>query len=312
MAVKLYLKSGNQEMLYVILFFLVQPCLVQWWLSPAMFARLDMFLVIAVLLSVITILSTAQWWGYVALLLIAIVAQLIHEGFGVLFVPTLFSCCLAVRMWNRPALDWKPALLYLLPALGVWLLIAAIGQPAMPFHDFVGAMKAHVVDFEVLGEDYVRPAYYMSFMQRVHAVLSTMTPDMVVRLALTVIFMIPSGWILTEMWVAIWRLRRSVRGQRLVLCILMIGTMSPLAAFILGCDFFRWIQYCVLNNIVLLGVLAYIDDTVRQLLCTIVRQRRWLVIAIIVISSSAGVPGVVTSYPFIEIIVQVIRRCTGL
>jgi hypothetical protein len=311
MSIRLYLKKPDDNMLVMVLFILSQPCMVQWWLTPAMFARLDIFLVLATLISIACLM---MWKGisvYVPLLLIAGLAMLVHEGFGVLFVPVIFACGFAVRVWNRETVDWKPWVLYLMPAMGLWLSISLLGRPTVPYAEFVQGLRNHVSGFDVYGEEFVRLAYFMSFGERVRAAISCLTVDMVLRIGVTLIFMGPTIWILGSMWQALLRQSRQSPVRRFALILLLLATFSPLTAFVLGCDYFRWIEYCLLNNLIALSVLAFWDGVNRREIFALVARKRWLVYGVIIMNVAAGVPGAVTSYPVIELFAQLIRRGLG-
>lgn len=308
MSIQLYLKEPSDTMLVMILFVLSQPCMVQWWLTPAMFARLDIFLVIVALIGVVFLAMWEGVWGYLPLFLIVGLAMLVHEGFGVLFVPVIFACCFAIRVWKCETADWKPWLLFLMPALGVWFSISYLGRPTLPYAEFVQGLRNHVSGFDVYGEEFVRLAYFMSFSERVRAAISCLSIDMVLRIAATLIFMGPTILILGSMWQTLLRSTRPSPVRRFALIMLLLASLSPLMAFVLGCDYFRWIEYWLFNNLIALGVLMFCDSGNRRRLLEVVTRKRWLVLVVIVVNAAVGAPGALTSYPFVEFIAQFLRR----
>ena len=111
--IKIYKLNNDIASMILILFIISQPSGIRWWVTPSMFGRLDIILVIIAIVVGIFLTNTKKRIMFPLALLLSVIAVLIHESFVILFSTTLFALMLFSVNKRKAKLDLSP-LLFLL------------------------------------------------------------------------------------------------------------------------------------------------------------------------------------------------------
>ncbi|MCE9613290.1 MAG: hypothetical protein K8T26_03385 [Lentisphaerae bacterium] len=305
--IKLYRRSPGESMLWLLLCAIAQPSLLHWWFTYTMFARIDLCIVIGTIISLRVAFMRNETCMFALLTSIAVVCMFIHEGFGVLFLPLILGTVLVVRATRGITRDWKPWVAYLLPSLLTWFVIGLCGRPKISRPAFEAMLAYRSADFHV-DEDFVT-ALFIEHGQRISIMLGKLLrADTLIRIGGTLLVLLPTLLLMRYLWRATREQMQPDRSQVVALGWLQAAACAPLCAFFLGFDFMRWLGYFIQTQILALAVLAFARNAVMLAFLDVVTQRKHLVVAIVLLSLSAGVTGVMTSYPVIETLLDLWRR----
>jgi hypothetical protein len=232
-------RSWDQGVFRLILFFVVLPTTIA--MSVRNLGRFDLFLVLIFFICMIVLTQKKYLW---VLPLLMGKAMFIHEGFLVLFVPTLIIAMLLIYIRDGK----EPAVLAVMAASvvvvgGSFLLLYGSGNPQMEFEAFSASVQSRAA-FQVT-ELSIRECYY-SLADHIALAAPYLTdPGSMVNLLLALIMLSPAFIVLGTLWKH--ALRRCTSDKR-VCQLLMLATWSGLILIPIATDYGRWLSAALFSN----------------------------------------------------------------
>ncbi len=201
--------------------------------------EMDNFLYIAILLAAACLIGLENVLGLLAATIFTIVGLFMHEGFLLMFYPLILVLLVDLLHRERIKLGW----------IVVHLAVVALAFVAiLHFGGMPGTLPewaAHAqqrTDMPIEGA--VFTALHNTFVEQVRFAYRLYTPQLVVRVILTMLMSIPYG-------IALWRFLRTVieaRGYSMLLArMVTLLLMLPLLLIPLGHDAIRWASALCIN-----------------------------------------------------------------
>jgi|GEM_PF-7021863 len=288
-------KDDRTESLLLLVFMLVQAPVLQRWLTSAVIGRLDTLLVL-LFLSVLALFKVKnEYFRYITASLLSILAMLCHEGFAILFVPVIFGAMLLTDKNFR-----RPLCLYLIPCVAACVLITAFGRADVPMHEFSAMLAENHVNnpgYEVVDSD-ITMVYYMDVADKIRMTLDYYGLEVYVKIFLTAVILSPTIYMLLCYWLGL--IRRSRGRLRVILVLLLLFSISPLFALLLGIDTFRWIGWALFNNLAALAFVYITDTASREVILETTRKRKYTLFLAIMVALLFGTFTVFLTYDIIE------------
>ena len=285
----LYKNNKTTGMFIFVIFFLCSPFVTQWYFTSTMFQRLDVILNILFIISIYIIIKAEKNIAltYVSLGLISILCLLIHDGYAVYSVPTLFGIMLvSVYHKNEKWRLWHPLAFYLAPMVIAYVAILYFGGPKLPLEEYYTLLcsKSPEVAFKLSN---VKSIFYMDLKERIDYTFGMMSPHKIVNLLGTVLFMAPSIAVTVCLWVSAFKTAKS-KLQGFLIAVLILCTLSTLAAFVLAVDTMRWLGYIAFNNLFALGAVLMIDKSYANAVMPKIENLKYAMIFCIVLAVILG------------------------
>lgn len=292
----LYEIKKNDITLLFLLFILVQPSVLQKLITSSTVGRLDVIMTLLFLVMFLLPKLKRNLIKYTIAVLISALALLIHEGFFVFFVPTIFVMFLIFE-----EKIWRSICYYLLPVVLIWLCIVLTGQADIPLQALFEQLNSNAI--ANYGRDFnhgnLQMIYYMNIKEKIEFTLNFYDKTKLFKIALTFIVLSPSLYCLIRYYIALFNNTKD-KKKKVILVLFYIATISPLGALLFGIDTYRWIGIALFNNCTALAILFYYDSVYRETIYEITEKIKHSLIVAIVLALLSGVFSVFNSYPFIE------------
>ncbi len=296
-AKSLYKLNKDNSSLVFILFLLVQPSVLQRWISSAVIGRLDsMLIVLFITIIIIALKSKRSLIKYIFINLVTAIAILSHEGFAVFFVPTILAVVIITE--NKIL---KPLLIYLLPSAAIWLLTIVFGGADVPLEQFMLMLNNNAVTNEIypFEPSQIKMVYYMSLAEKNKFTFNYYNSTRVAHIILTFILLSPSIICFIGYWRKILKSANDKR-HKYMLVFLAIATLSPLFAMFFAIDTYRWIGMALFNSAAVLVILFIFNETYRNAIIGYTKLNTLKLVFAITLALLLGYFTVFTPYPVIE------------
>lgn len=296
----LYKIKKNDITLLFLLFILVQPSVLQKLITSSTAGRLDVIMTLLFLVILLLPKLKKQLIKYTIAVLISTLALLIHEGFFVFFVPTIFVMFL---MFEDKV--WRSICYYLLPVILIWLGIVLTGQADIPLEALFEQLNNNAI--ANYGRDFnhgnLQMIYYMNIKEKIEFTLNFYDKTKLLKIALTFIVLSPSLYCLIRYYIVLFN-NTTDKKKKVILILFYIASISPLGALFFGIDTYRWIGIALFNKCTALAILFYYDNVYREVISEMTNKIKHSLIIAIVLALLSGVFSVFYSYPFIEKYIQ--------
>jgi hypothetical protein len=296
----LYQKHKKDITLLFLIFLLAQPSVLQKLITTSTIGRLDIILALLFLLILLVYKIKNNYIKYSIVAILSILGLLIHEGFMVFFVPTIF---LFLLLFDDK--KWRPVCCYFAPLVVAWLLIVFNGKADILIEELLSLLTTNAIPN--YGRDFneynLKLVYYMDIREKIAFTINFYDKTKIFKLLLTFIVLSPSLYCLIRYYISLFK-NVIEKKQKLILVILYFATLSPLAALLFGIDTYRWVGMALFNNCAVLAILFYYNDKYREVIIETTNKIKHSLIIAIVVSLVSGVFSVFYSYPFIEKYIQ--------
>ncbi len=293
---KLYQLNNEKSNLVFILFLLVQPSVLQRWISSSVIGRLDSLLAVLFLSVIFIVLKSKRTYLKYALAnLLTIIAILSHEGFAVFFVPTIFA---TILIKERKIL--KPALAYLAPSFAVWILTVIFGGADVPQEQFMMMLKNNAVTNPIypFEPDKVKMIYYMTLGEKIKFTLNYYNNTKIAHIILTFILMSPSIICFVGYWRSIIKCTED-KKQKHMLLFLSLAALSPLISMVFAIDTYRWIGWAMFNSSAALAILFFMSENYRKAIISYTKSNTLKLVFATTLALLLGYFTVFSPYPII-------------
>jgi hypothetical protein len=173
-----------------------------------------------------------------------VAAMFLHEGFMLLWAPTLVGLMLFLVARDRG--DRRALVALVLSVIGVggaFVVLYRFGTPAVPYEEFVRMVQSRA-DFHVT-ELSLRECYF-SATDHLGLTLPYFTdPGAMLNLLMALVVLSPVALVLGNIWI---QAMRSGGPHRWATILLLASTLSGVALFPIATDFGRWLSAMTLCN----------------------------------------------------------------
>jgi hypothetical protein len=237
----LLLRSKEREGRVTRLLLLFAACPATLSLLAHNIGRFDLFLAALTLVGVILIGDRRFVWLLAPL---AVLAMFLHEGFLLLWAPTLLGMMLFLFARDRGDRRMLGALAVSACGVGgAFLALYRYGTPAVAYEEFVRLVQSRA-DFRVT-ELSLRECYF-STTDHIGLTLPYFTdPGAMINLAMALLVLSPVALVLGNVWR---HALRSGAAPRWATIVLLLATLSGVALFPIATDFGRWLSAMTLCN----------------------------------------------------------------
>lgn len=262
----LYKNNRTTGMFIFIIFFLSSPFITQWYFTSTMFERLDVILNIMFIISVYIAVKAKNKPAvtYAGLFLMSLFCLLVHDGYAVYSVPSLFGVMmLSAYHKDEKWRMWHPVVFYLVPVTVSYFMILYFGRPNMPIEAYHSLLcsKSGEVAFKLSN---VESLFYMSLPEKISHAIQMMSRHKAINLIGTVLLMSPGIAVIVYLWISLLKSVKSKLQTALVI-FLILCTFSTVIAFLCAVDIMRWLGYIVFNNLFALAAVIMMDKSYAQI-----------------------------------------------
>jgi len=296
-AKSVYRAKKSIHTLLFLLFILVQPPILQRWITSSTIGRLDALLAVTFISIIIILLKSKKLYlKYLLANLITTFSLLCHEGFAIFFVPFIFI----VFLFQDKKI-WRAMVAYLVPSVAAWFLIVSFGQADVPAYEFMEMLNQNAITNGIYPFEQIKieMVYYSNTLEKVRFAFNHYNETILAKVIITFALLSPSLYCFASYWRKLFLSGENKKEKTLIL-MLLIASFTPLVASIFAIDIYRWIGWTLFNLSAGLVILYHLKEKYRQI---IIEHTAKKTLAIIFASVTALVLGgftVFSSYPIVE------------
>lgn len=296
-AKSVYKTKKSIHTLLFLLFILVQPPILQRWITSSTIGRLDALLAVTFIAIIIILLKSKKLYlKYLLANLITIFSLLCHEGFAIFFVPFIFI----VFLFQDKKI-WRAMVAYLVPSVAAWFLIVSFGQADVPAYEFMEMLNQNAITNGIYPFEQIKieMVYYSNTLEKVRFAFNHYNETILAKVIITFALLSPSLYCFVSYWRKLFLSGENKKEKTLIL-MLLIASFTPLVASIFAIDIYRWIGWTLFNLSAGLVILYHLKEGYRQIIIEHTAKKTLAIIFALVTALVLGGFTVFSSYPIVE------------
>ena len=232
-------KDKSGQLFKLILFFLVCPATIS--MLARNIGRFDLFLTIIMFLSMTLLLLNRHLW---LIPIMMITAMFIHEGFLILYAPTIVAAIVFIFFWNKREKRILITLIFsVISVIVAFLVLYKFGNPTIGYEEFSRFIQSRA-DFSVTPLS-MRECYFNIKDHYGLASSSLYDAGSISNLFLALLILSPAILILHNLWSHV---LRNCGVHHRVCRLLFLATLSGLMGIPIATDYGRWLSAVIFCN----------------------------------------------------------------
>jgi hypothetical protein len=232
-------KDKHGQLFRLILIFLANPATIA--MLARDLGRFDLFLIIITFILMTLLLFNKHVWLVPILM---VIAMFIHEGFLILFAPTILAAIIFVYLWKEREKKLLVTLVFsVISVAAVFLFIYKYGRPAMGYDKFWPLIQSRAA-FNIT-ELSIRECYFSVVDHYNLASSSLYDAGSIANFFAALLIMSPVILILINLWTHAFR---DCGAQHRVCKLLLLATLSGLMVIPIATDYGRWLSGVIFCN----------------------------------------------------------------
>jgi hypothetical protein len=232
-------KNKSEQLFRLILIFLANPATIS--LLAQDLGRFDLFLIMITFLSMILLLLNKNVW-LIPILMIA--AMFIHEGFLILYAPTIVATMIFLYIWNKREKKLLVTLVIsMISVAAVFFILYNYGRPLLGYEEFSRLIQTRA-NFCVTPMS-MSECYFNIKDHHAVASSSLYNAGSIANLFVALLILSPVILILLNLWSH----ALSNCGRKHIACkLFFLATLSGLIVVPIATDYGRWISAIIFCN----------------------------------------------------------------
>ena len=232
-------KDKSGQLFRLILFFLACPATIS--MIANNLGRFDLFLTIIIFLS-LTLLSFNRYVWLIPILMIT--AMFIHEGFLILYAPTILAAMIFVYLWNKREKRILVTLVFSAISVGAaFFVLYRYGCPVLGYEEFSRFIQARST-FSIT-ELSIRECFFNINNHYELASSTLYDAGSIANLFLALLILSPAILILLNLWS---HALKKCGAQRSACWLFFLATLSALIGVPIATDYGRWLSAIIFCN----------------------------------------------------------------
>lgn len=232
-------KDKSGQLFRLILLFLVCPATIS--LLARSLGRFDLFLTIIMFLSM-TLLSLNKHVWLIPIL--TVTAMFIHEGFLILYAPTIMATMIFIYLWNKREKKVLVTLVFSsISVLVAFIVLYKYGNPTLGYEEYLRFNQSRA-DFSITPLS-MRESYFSIKDHYELASSSLFDAGSIANLILALMILSPVILVLLNLWTHV---LRNCGAQHRVCRFIFLSTLSGLIGVPIATDYGRWLSAIIFCN----------------------------------------------------------------
>jgi len=232
-------KEKNGQLFRLILIFLANPATIS--LLASDLGRFDLFLIMITFLSMTLLLLNRHVW---LIPILMIMAMFIHEGFLIMYAPTIAATIIFVYLWNKREKKILVTLVFsAVSVVAALLVLYKYGRPTLGYDEFSRLIQSRAtfcVTPLSTGE------CYFSIKDHYHLASSSLyDAEAIANFFVALLILSPVFLILLNLWSHV---LRNCGAQCRVCKLFFLATLSGLMVIPIATDYGRWLSAVIFCN----------------------------------------------------------------
>lgn len=232
-------KGKNGQLFRLILIFLANPATIS--MLALDLGRFDLFLIMIMFLSMTLLLLNRHVW---LIPILMITAMFIHEGFFILYAPTIVATIIFVYLWDEREKRILATLVFsVIMVVAAFLVLYKYGRPTLGYEEFSSIIQSRST-FGVT-ELSLRECYFSIIDHYKLASSSLYEAGSIANFFAALLILSPVILILLNLWT---HALRNCGAQRIACKLFFLATLSGLMVVPIATDYGRWFSGVIFCN----------------------------------------------------------------